>query len=455
MGTNSWRVAALRVRDYKKVRDVEITPASDSAIILIAGDNAQGKTSILEAFEVATRGKAAQLRDPVRHGAEEAGIWIELDDKTKRKLTIERTIDASTKANALKLLLDGTPVPRPQEFLNKILGSRFIDPLAFLRVPEAEQREHLLALIDKEGVIKKLEERREKIYDKRTEVGRDLHKAEGEVARLPLPVDVKPALVVATLAAERAQLAERRREVDAGAAQYREARTRAAQASEALARGRARAEDLEEKLRHLEAQLGQERAGIAALEISETAAIGEASRAAAAAQERGDAFAAVAPRLAEIDEELARADAWNKAIVEAEHNNRRRTEAEAVVKELAAQRDKQTAAIEKIDQQKSEFLQAADLPVPGLDFDEEGLMLGGAPFKQASSAEQLRVAFGIAIAASPQFDDIWVRDGALLDASNLQLIVEQAEAAGKRLWLERVSDRDPGAVVIVDGKVRE
>jgi hypothetical protein len=58
------------------------------------------------------------------------------------------------------------------------------------------------------------------------------------------------------------------------------------------------------------------------------------------------------------------------------------------------------------------------------------------------------------MAASPGLDDVWIRDGALLDDDSLQLLAEEADKAGKRCWVERVGDRDPGAIVIQDGRVR-
>ena len=48
-----------------------------------------------------------------------------------------------------------------------------------------------------------------------------------------------------------------------------------------------------------------------------------------------------------------------------------------------------------------------------------------------------------------------IRDAALLDEEHLALVAEQATAAGKRCWLERVGTSDPGVIVIHDGKVQE
>ncbi len=72
---------------------------------------------------------------------------------------------------------------------------------------------------------------------------------------------------------------------------------------------------------------------------------------------------------------------------------------------------------------------------------------------QASDAERLRVALALAIAASPGLNDVWIRDGALLDDDSLELVAKHAIAAGKRIWIERVGTKDPGVIVIKDGQV--
>lgn len=55
--------------------------------------------------------------------------------------------------------------------------------------------------------------------------------------------------------------------------------------------------------------------------------------------------------------------------------------------------------------------------------------------------------------ASPELDDVWIRDGALCDEDTLAAIADHAAAAKKRVWIERVGTADPGAIIIHDGRV--
>jgi hypothetical protein len=159
------------------------------------------------------------------------------------------------------------------------------------------------------------------------------------------------------------------------------------------------------------------------------------------------------PRREQLAADLARADAHNRAVFAAEAQQRRRGQVTADVEQLTKERGRLTGVIDAIDVRKAEILAAAALPIAGLTITEDGIELAGVPLDQASDAEQWRVALALAIAASPGLDDVWIRDGALLDDESLALVAEQAHAAGKRPWIERVGTRDPGVIEIRDGRV--
>jgi hypothetical protein len=97
----------------------------------------------------------------------------------------------------------------------------------------------------------------------------------------------------------------------------------------------------------------------------------------------------------------------------------------------------------------------AKFPVPELSFGDDGVLVKGVPFEQASAAEQLRVSVAMGVALNPKLKVLLVRDGSLLDAKSLQLLADMAEANESQVWLERVGDADAAAVVIEDGQVAE
>lgn len=115
-----------------------------------------------------------------------------------------------------------------------------------------------------------------------------------------------------------------------------------------------------------------------------------------------------------------------------------------------------TKNLSDIDKAKQDKLANAKLPIEDLSFDESGVYYKGIPFKQASSAEALRVSVAMGIAMNPELKILLIRDGSLLDNDNLKAISEMAFDSGHQIWLEKVSENDEEcSIIISDGSVKE
>jgi DNA repair exonuclease SbcCD ATPase subunit len=435
------RITAAHITNFKRIEDVKIMPSADRTVILLGGKNRQGKSSTLDALTAAFGGKKTLPADPVRHGADEAEIRVELDGG---ELTVRRVIQPDGES-VLEVRDRLGAVKSPQAVLDKLIGARFLDPLQFLSLPPKEQRAQLMRVIGEADRIAQLDSKRERAFAKRTEVGRDLAKAEGELARLP-PVEVGAPIDVAELTLAKSTITAEERERDRLASALAQAETLATVDRADLEATKQRIAKLEAELAQLRAQLPAKQDAVATRE----SAVVDAKDKLAAADKR---LAELAPQRARIDADIARADQHNRTVYAQQAHMQRRAEALATVEQLKTERDNITKAIAVIDERKAEILAAAKLPVEGLGVDGDGVTLNGVPLAQASGAERFRVALALAIAASPGLDDVWIRDAALLDEDHLALIAEQAAAAGKRVWLERVGTSDPGVIVIQDGKV--
>jgi DNA repair exonuclease SbcCD ATPase subunit len=434
-------ITSISIENYKRVRKVAITPPADRHLILLGGRNRQGKSSTLDALTAAFGGAKAIATDPVRHGADEAAIFVELDGG---KLTIDRTITPDGKTQLEVRDAEGA-VRRPQEVLDKLVGARFLDPLAFLKLGAKDQRAQLMKLIPEAARIEELNAKRVRAFDRRTEIGRDLTKARGELERLP-EVTVGTPIDVAALIAEQRSFGEQQRAGEAIGAQHAQAERDAAVANDRLGGLLAQIEDLKRALAQLEARVPEMQAELERKVEAVTATKNQLDAAAAAWQ-------ASTPRRAQIDTELARANHHNREVFAAEERAKRRAEAAAAVDKLDADYNTCTTAIETIDQRKAEILGASPLPVEGLAIGDDGITLAGVPFVQAAESEQWRVALALAIAGSPGLDDVWIRAGYALDDETLDLVAKLAESSGKRLWIERLGTKDAGVIVIQDGQV--
>ena len=120
---------------------------------------------------------------------------------------------------------------------------------------------------------------------------------------------------------------------------------------------------------------------------------------------------------------------------------------------LKADADALTAKIKSCDKKKALILESTKFPVDGLSFGENRVDYKGIPFGQCSSAEQLRVSVGMAVAMNPRLRIMLIRDGSLLDESNRRILAEMAEENDAQIWIECVSEGEPVGIVIEDGSI--
>ena len=395
------KIIELRAENVKRLKAIEIHPADHMQVI--GGRNAQGKSSVLDAIWLALGGGAAAkgTARPIRDGESKASVTLDLGD-----LTVTRSWTA--KGTALKVTsADGATYSSPQGMLDALVGRLSFDPLEFTRLRPADQRRALLDIVDLPVDVDELDRERKARFDERADVGRR-GRSLGDVAvdeSLPTE-ETSAASIIAKI--REAQAAQRKRD-DAETALTRTA----------------------DKVAELEAALKEWRSR---LDYAQKALNGTPP----------------APDTAPMEADLATVEERNAAI-RANNVARARAEEKAT---LRARYDSLTEDIASIDQTKADALAAAEFPVEGLAFDESGVLYGGVPFSQASSAEQIRVSLAMAMATSPKLRVIRILDGSLLDAENLTLIEGMARDNDYQVWIERVGNADEGAVVIEDGQVQ-
>lgn len=447
------RITAVRFENYRRLNEVEIHPEADCALVLIGGANGNGKSSLLGALSAAFGGKKMLPPDPVRHGAPEAALLVQLGGDGG-DLEIRRRIQPDGET-VLEVRDQHGAVRSPQAVLDKLIGSRFLDPLTFLRLKGPEQRAALMKVIPGADRIAKIDESRKRVFDQRTEAGRDLTKAEGELARLPPARPVPELIDVAALNEEARQLAEQQGAGHGIEARLSECQRETRHAEAQLAAVHAEGQRVQAEIARLQERLAE----LQRLEEERSRELDACSSrvrlAAAQVDAAARAWKEAAPRRARVDSDLKRAGEHNRAVYEVQAEVKRRHEVESVVAQLRKLTEEQTAVIAEFDRDKAAILAEAMLPVDSLAIGEQGIMLGGVPFEQASDSERLRTALAIAAAASPELDDIWIRDGSLLDEQSLELVAKHAAATGRRVWIERVGTRDPGVIEIRDGRVIE
>lgn len=408
--TAGLRVVKLSAENYKRLSAVEITPDLDAATVTIAGRNAQGKSSVLDAIWAALSNTAATkgttTTRPIRDGEKTALVVVDLGDiVVTRKWEGEKsTLKVESK--------DGARFPSPQKMLDELIGRLSFDPLAFASLPAKQQQAELLQLVELPFDPTELATKRKGLFDQRADIGRDGKQLKGQLDGYPLPaVDLPEVeLSVSQLVSElRAAQEQHQAKADAGNDEWNATRT-IAEAEETLKQARADLEAAQKRLRSL-------------TEL---------------------------PDLTAIETQIDNAEGINAAV---------RTEAERKRIELQAnaKRDEYkslTAKIEQLDKSKTDGLAGATFPVDGLGFDDDGVTYNGVPFAQASSAERLRVSVAMAMELNPKIRVIRIADGSLLDSENLAVIEAMAADRGFQVWIEVVDESGTIGVVIEDGAVK-
>ncbi len=427
------KITEVEVQNILKIQYALLNPQDD--LTVIGGDNAQGKSSLLNAVAMALGGKRLCPEQPIRDGEATGTVKVKLAGDDALLLPpstvirhFSRRADGSIRSEMEIISDDGYAAPEPQTLLNRLLTNSTFDPLYFSRLKPADQTQQLRELAGFND--QPLRDKRASAYATRTVVGRDVKQLEGQYAAMPwhsaVPQEpLQSAAILEQLNAARRQNAEHEH------------------ARQCLAQEEAGHQALLGKivgLRDEILRLQQE------IEIRQQ----EASR-------RGAKIAAERARvdtLSDVDEsvyatQLAELDQINQRV----RANQQRA---AVSQQLTAKRERYTsltAEIESIDAAIADLYAHASWPIEGLGFTESGITYQGRPFEQCSSAEQLRVSVAIGFASNPGLKMLIIRDGSLLDQDNLQQVAALAAEHGGQVFLERVGQGSECHLILRDGRI--
>lgn len=439
-----YRIAVVDARNIARLTHVHLELDAEQHLYLIAGKNAQGKTSLLDAIESTLAGKRSLPEVPVRVGEARGYTQIDLvgDDGVTYKVT--RVVDPS---GDTKLEIRGPEglVRKPQEWLDRITGDRFFDPMFFLGSKNDARRKILLQVagVDTDAV----DQERKRVYDKRTEAGRDLEQAQGQYASLPnIPPQPEAARPISEIVAESRGVGERATRNGTLIAEGQMARASADAAERRRADSFAA---LEKAQRAVEAAM----AHFTHTEAEALVARTHADVATAAAVEAESERQALTVRNAELRIEMDRAETVSRwqataAVMRTQHDAAKKR-----VEDGTALREAFTAELAEIDDRKARMLAEAKMPVPGLTVTDDGVLLDGLPFEAASQAQRIRAALVISMVLSKELRVLLVRDGSHLDEDMIADLRTAAEDLDCCVWVEVVGERHEGAIIMRAGAV--
>ena len=412
-------ILGLEAENVKRLKAIMIHPAA-VGVVKICGQNAAGKSSVLDAIEAALSSKRAEPEVPIRTGETSAKVVLDLGEfRVVRSWT--------DKGSYLSVHRQDGKLAKPRDFLDRMIGTGLgFDPLAFATQKPATQVVALLDLLKLPEDPRKLDARKADLYAQRTEVNREIKTLQAQAAGLPGPNDAVPRELVSVedLLAQHAAMTRM------------EAQNNSLRQEEA---------SLQNQMRRCDETIGRI---VAELETAraQRAEIGEAfvktANAAAAIQD---------PDLAGIMEQIRTAESVNAKVRQVQRHDEL---CEQILgKEMEA--TGLTSQMEGLDARKLQILSEAPFPVPGLGFTEiQGeyrVTFNGIPLAECASSERLRVGMAIAMATNPTVRVILIREGSLLDKDSLAAVETMAKEGLYQIWVEIVGEDGADAFVIQDG----
>lgn len=416
MSEETMKIVQLTSENIKRIRAITITPNGNT--VIIGGDNGQGKTSAIDSIAMALGGGKLIPATPIRRGQKHARIEVDLGD-----LIVERRF--TSKGSTLTVLpKDGRDAFKsPQGVLDKLVGKLSFDPLEFVTMKPDAQLKTLKDLVGLD--LSDLEAKRKEFYEQRYLLNVEAKQLEGQVEGLREHKGVPDEQVsVESLLAEIDATEAHNAQAERLQSQIMQNQDAAKRCEDEIARLRARAMELKAEKENYEASVVALKEQVATFQPKDTEA---------------------------LKEQIKTAGELNRKIQE----NESRKRLASLMRQKNAESQKLTLKIEDVDSEKEQRLAEAEFPVKGLSFSEDGVLLNGLPFEQASSAEQLKVSIAMGIAMNPKLKVLLIRDGSLLDDQSLATVAEMAEKHDAQVWIERVSKGDECQVIIEDGLISE
>lgn len=418
-------LATLTVRDFKRVSLVSIEPKR-AGVTVLKGKNRQGKTSTLDAFDVALRGKASPVfpQMPVRAGAERAEIEVQFVDRVTGAptLNVRRRFTGNGGAS-FKLSSPDPNQPQTQGWLDQFYGHFTVDPSEIMRM---SSKQLAARLRDAMGIdTQPLDQARQDLFEERTAVGRERDRLDGAFKLMAFPSGPDEPVDVAGLL----------REHESMQATIAENTAMRRQASDAETSRLRLAQDVAE----LEAQLN------------------EAKRQLAVAAETAVTLTLQAGRLSDpelepIRQQIANSEATNKTVAD----RKAYRELSRLVGEKDDRYEQLTKEIAGIDEEKERMLAESRFPFPGVGIRGDMVMLNHVPIDQASGADRAEFIASLAIAQKPDMPVLLIRDGFVFDEDELEAFAKVAEKHGIQALIEKAGKQaEPGEILIEDGAVVE
>lgn len=434
------QIIQLRITNFGIIRAAAILP--DGSPVILAGDNGQGKSTVLLAIESVLFAK--KLAKPITTGADKAKLELELGEAgtTKPIYTIEQIIkdgaDGKPLYNLKVIGADGKQVPSPSEFIKSLMESgAALDPTAIMQPRPGERPETLAKrqaeqLMERLGLTERaaeLDKAIEKLTGDRKVANDNTDRLKARLGAMEVPKGTPDVpLDISALAKEQSELnglmAQRQRLCDK------------------IGPKRESVKGAELRVSELEKMLATAKETLAGAKKLATDADSELVDFDETNPPEG-----VQDALNGVMEKLTNANAINGAVQKKQERKQLSTElTEAEAKAGTLTKELDTAREERLN-----LVREAKLPLEGLELTADALLYKGKPLVQESTGNQIRICAELAMAENPECRVLFIREGSLTNHKNKQIIYDVAQEKGWQVWEEAFSEQPIKDALWVEG----
>lgn len=403
--TKYYRVCGLKIENFLGVKAVEITPDPKTNVISIEGANEAGKTSIVDAMMAALTGDIPD--NPIHDDAKKAGCIVDLGE-----IVVELRITEKSK----KLIVrskEGLEYSSPQSVLNKLFQTVTIDPLKFIDLKAKDRWDYLLEATGKGDEIEAIDEKAKRLFDNRTIVNRKVKELTNKLFGVPEGEDAEEVKIT--------ELVQKLKTLNV-AEDDRNSAAKSVQEWMHEADGlRLRLQELEKCIQNT--------------------------------QEKLNAFPSIADKIEALEVTIASAEDTNATI-------RATNSANELRRELATEQSMSTDLTKKMGElstQKDDILKNSKLPVKGLLFDGDRLIIDDIPFDSMAMSAKLKISMMIAAALNPTLRIMRIGRGNDLDSKSMIQLKSFCKSNNYQVWMEYVADepvnRGEQSFFIIDGSI--
>ena len=399
------KITQFEAENVKRIKAIQIVPA-ENGLTIIGGRNNQGKTSVLDAIMWALGGDRYRPSQVHREGSM-------LPPRERLELSNGVVVERSGKNSDLKVT-DAQGKKAGQQLLNSLIEQLALDMPRFMQSTSREKASTLLRIIGLEAEVNALERKEKEIYDQRHAIGQIADQKAKYAKELPSWPGVPSEPVSAS------ELILRQQAILARNGENQRKRDRAAQLT-------AERDRLGKELALLEERY---KAVCADCEI--------ASR---------DALDLLDEATDELEASIRDIDAVNTKV----RTNQDKARAEAEAQKYSLQYKDLTDQLEETRQKKTDLLQGAKLPLPGLSVEDGELTYQGKPWDCMSGSDQLKVSTAIVRALKPECGFVLLDKLEQMDLDTLREFSDWMEAEGLQGIATRVSTGSECSIIIEDG----